>query len=181
MSSVRLGTSREKGPFCYEPGECLDLHRCLIYCLFLKIRILVKFLKGHWGFWIPNNLSSTAHSSASIVCITFLLCNPCSLLLPPYCTSVFHSPNSIKSEIEWHWPGNTQPDFCCLNTAPEVFGAYLEKQGHCNTLVRMDADSHMHAIFCWLLCWDFGCNLNTSLWGFCYHWIQKKINDRLNS
>lgn len=162
MSSVRLGTSREKGPFCYELGEYLDLHRCLVYCPSLKIRIFVKFLKGHRGFWIPNNSSSAAQSSASIVRITFLLCNlwACFFL---HIAPVFHSPNYIKSEIEWHWPGNTQPDFCCLNTAPELFGACLEKQGHYNTLVRMDASSHMHATFCWLLCWDFGYTLRVPL------------------
>ena len=86
-----------------------------------------------------------------------------SLLLPPCCASVLRSPNYIKSEIEWHWPGNTQPDFCCLNTAPELFGACLEKQGHYNTLVRMGASSHMHATFCWLLCWDFGYTLRIPL------------------
>lgn len=168
MSSVRLGTSREKGPFCYELGEYLDLHKMSCMCPSLKIRILVKFLKGHRG-WIPNNSSSAAQSSASIVRITFLLCNPGLIFLHiRLCLSL-----PALSQGEWlTWQYTARflllwiQLLSCLGTA--------WKQGHYNTLVRMDASSHYAQLLLTSL---------LRLWLYSEDTIEfrEKINDRLSS
>lgn len=167
MSSVRLGTSREKGPFCYELGEYLDLHRCLVYCPSLKIRILVKFLKGHWGFWIPNNSSSAAQSSASIVCITFLLCNPGACFFLHVAPLSFALPTTLSPRLN-----DTD-----LAIHSQISAAWIQLLSCLGLAWRnRDITTHkwgwMRVAICMQLSADFSAETLVILWG--YHWIQGK-------
>lgn len=133
----RARTSREKGPFCYELESILTFTDVLYIAHLWRLEFWWSF-KGHRGFWILTP-SSAAQSSASIVRDHLSSLQPWSLLLPPYCASVLHSPNYLSPRLNDTDLAIHSQISCCFNTAPELFGAsVLEKQGHYNTLVRME-------------------------------------------